>query len=84
MFKAILKKPLDGNPEGSTVEYSKTDFEMLEKLGAVERAPEDIKDASPETKALEVKAQEPAENKMQPEPSNKAAPKAAAKPAKAD
>lgn len=84
MIKAILTKPLDGNPEGSTVEYSKADFEMLEKLGAVARAPEGTEDAPAETKAVEVKAQEPAENKMQPEPSNKAAPKAAAKPAKAD
>lgn len=84
MIKAILTKPLDGNPEGSTAEYSKADFEMLEKLGAVARAPEDTEDTPPETKPVEVKAQEPVENKMQPEPSNKAAPKAAAKPAKAD
>lgn len=41
MVKAILTKPLDGNAEGETVEFNKTDFEMLEKLGAVTAAPDD-------------------------------------------
>ncbi|GEM_PF-2871528 len=84
MIKAILKKPLDGRAEGTIVEYSKADFEMLEKLGAVTHAPEPADEAGSTEKAVEVKAQEPAANKMQPEASNKAAPKAATKQAKAD
>lgn len=40
MVKAVLKKPLDGKPEGSIVEFNKTDFEMLQGLGAVAPVPE--------------------------------------------
>jgi hypothetical protein len=65
MRKAILTKPLDGKPEGSEAEFSNTDFDMLEKLGAVKSAPEGTED--PEAK------QAPAvpENKAEPAPVNK-------------
>lgn len=35
MVKAILLKPLDGDPEGSEREFDQGDFETLKKLGAV-------------------------------------------------
>ena len=40
MRKAILTKPLDGEPEGTKREFSDADFERLESLGAVKAAPE--------------------------------------------
>lgn len=41
MRKAILIKPLDGQPEGTRREFNKADYETLERLGAVKLAPED-------------------------------------------
>lgn len=38
MIKAILLKPLDGDPEGSEREFSSDDFERLEAFGAVRKA----------------------------------------------
>jgi hypothetical protein len=38
MIKAILLKPLDGDPEGSQREFSPDDFERLEAFGAVRKA----------------------------------------------
>lgn len=38
MIKAILLKPLDGDPEGSSREFDQTDFTRLEAMGAVRRA----------------------------------------------
>jgi hypothetical protein len=38
MIKAILIKPLDGEPEGSEREFSKSDFDHLVSLGAVKAA----------------------------------------------
>ena len=35
MVKAILTKPLDGKPEGTEREFSKADFDRLQRLGAV-------------------------------------------------
>lgn len=37
-IKAVLTKPLDGQPEGTEREFDKHDFETLEALGAVRRA----------------------------------------------
>ncbi|MBW9113147.1 hypothetical protein JNB88_05730 [Rhizobium cauense] len=46
MVKAILIKPLDGDPEGSTREFSTEDFARLEAFGAVRKADsEDAKKA---------------------------------------
>lgn len=39
MKKAILTKPLDGDPEGAIREFSEADFERLKRLGAVKEAP---------------------------------------------
>nr|CAD6412965.1 hypothetical protein REQ54_01089 [Rhizobium sp. Q54] len=39
MVKAILTKPLDGDPEGTERDFSKTDFDRLQKRGAVRKAP---------------------------------------------
>lgn len=82
MIKAILKKPLDGKPEGSTVEFDKADFEMLEGLGAVERAPDDEGEHLGDDGGSEKAAPVP-ENKMADAPLNKAA-KPAAKAPKAN
>lgn len=38
MIKAILIKPLDGDPEGTEREFSRDDFERLEAFGAVRKA----------------------------------------------
>lgn len=46
MVKAILTKPLDGNPEGTEREFSKADFDRLQRLGAVRKAPTAAKAAS--------------------------------------
>lgn len=52
--KAILLKPLDGQPEGATREFSKTDFDRLKALGAVREdrsakaAPEPVNKKAPE------------------------------------
>ena len=46
MVKAILIKPLDGDPEGTEREFSKVDFDRLQKLGAVQKAPTATKAAS--------------------------------------
>lgn len=65
MIKAILTKPLDGALEGTEREFSKTDFEHLEKLGAVRRADVVAEKAAPtplNKKAPEV-ANKAAENK---------------------
>jgi hypothetical protein len=36
--KAVLTKPLDGDPEGTEREFSQADFDRLEGLGAVRAA----------------------------------------------
>ncbi|CAH0355319.1 hypothetical protein SPH9361_03396 [Sphingobium sp. CECT 9361] len=51
MIKAILLKPLDGEPEGAEREFSQADFTMLEGLKAVARAPEDLPKAPDAPKA---------------------------------
>jgi hypothetical protein len=33
--KAILTKPLDGNPEGTEREFDQVDFDQLKAMGAV-------------------------------------------------
>jgi hypothetical protein len=77
MIKAILTKPLNGEPEGSPAEFNKTDFEMLEQLGAVKRAPAD--DPEPEAESEKTPTPTPAKadavpaNKMDAAPVNKAA-----------
>ncbi|KQP36688.1 hypothetical protein [Methylobacterium sp. Leaf100] len=35
MIKAILLKPLDGDPEGSVREFDRADFDRLEAMGAI-------------------------------------------------
>lgn len=60
MVKAILIKPLDGQPEGTEREFDKQDFERLMEMGAVRAAGEQ-------------KAAPAAQNKMAPAPANKAA-----------
>ncbi|MDR6757833.1 hypothetical protein J2Y48_003130 [Mycoplana sp. BE70] len=35
MVKAVLLKPLDGQPEGTEREFSKADFDRLKALNAV-------------------------------------------------
>lgn len=42
--KAILTKPLDGQPEGTPREFDKLDFDRLQAMGAV-RAADDSKAA---------------------------------------
>lgn len=42
MIKAILTKPLDGQPEGAEREFSQADFDRLSAKGAV-RASVDVK-----------------------------------------
>lgn len=46
MIKAILLKPLDGDPEGTTREFTKADFDRLNAKGAV-RAADKAKAAPP-------------------------------------
>ncbi len=46
MIKAILLKPLDGDPEGAVREFSKADFERLLAKGAI-RAADRAKAAPP-------------------------------------
>lgn len=58
MIRAILTKPLDGQPEGTEREFDKADFDRLKALGAVRG----------------VKAAPEVQNKMAPEPANKADP----------
>ena len=86
MIRVTLTKPLDGNPIGSTAEFSKADFERLEARGAVKRfeekqAPESTNQTNP---PVSNQSDPPAENKDAPaaevkpaqEPSTKAKPKA--------
>lgn len=49
MIKAILTKPLDGQPEGTVREFDKQDFDALKAMGAVRAAPasEGAKEAAP-------------------------------------
>jgi hypothetical protein len=52
MIKAILVKPLDGQPAGSEREFSQADFDHLTRLGAVREAgaksaPEVLNKAAP-------------------------------------
>lgn len=61
MIKAILTKPLDGEPEGTERELSKADFDRLERLNAVRAADQPEKKAAP-----------PVRNKMAPSVKNKA------------
>lgn len=39
-IKAILTKPLDGQPEGTEREFDKADFDRLKEMGAVRAAGE--------------------------------------------
>lgn len=57
-IKAILTKPLDGQPEGTEREFDKVDFDRLKALGAV-RAADEAK-AAP---AVTNKAAPPVDNK---------------------
>ncbi len=66
MVKAVLIKPLDGQPEGTECDFSAEDFKRLEAFGAVRRA--DVK-AAP---AVKNKKAPSASNKMQQAPGNKA------------
>ena len=52
-IKAVLTKPLDGQPEGTEREFDKVDFDRLEGQNAVRKA-----------SALVVKAAPPVLNKM--------------------
>ena len=61
MVKAILIKPLDGDPEGTQREFSKADFDRLLQLGALRKAP-------PAAKAAPAPL-----NKKAPAPANKGA-----------
>lgn len=61
MIKAILIKPLDGDPAGSTREFSVEDFNRLEAFGAIRKADSD-----------EVKKAPVAKNKKAPAVINKA------------
>ncbi|MEA3534277.1 hypothetical protein [Rhizobium sp. CC-YZS058] len=38
MIKAVLLKPLDGDPEGTEREFDQADFDFLVKMNAVRRA----------------------------------------------
>lgn len=38
MIKAILTKPLDGQPEGTIREFDQPDFDQLKDMGAVKAA----------------------------------------------
>lgn len=58
--KAILTKPLDGDPEGTEREFDKHDFDRLEALGAVRKAGAEGQKAAP-----------PVLNKMDTPPANK-------------
>lgn len=62
-IKAILLKPVNGQPIGSPAEFEKADFERLKSRNAVKAAPASSA-SKPKTKAA-------------PKPKNKAAPKAA-------
>ncbi|WP_201270282.1 hypothetical protein [Sinorhizobium meliloti] len=62
MIKAILTKPLDGQPEGTEREFSKADFDRLEAMNAVRLADEPAKKAAPKV-----------QNKKAPATDNKAA-----------
>ena len=79
MVKAILTKPLDGDPEGTEREFDQADFDTLKRMGAVrEAAAEDAKDAGKqepgeEAQAGDVKAAAAPQNKMAPEVLNKSA-----------
>ncbi|EJL57961.1 hypothetical protein PMI09_00666 [Rhizobium sp. CF122] len=50
MIKAILIKPLDGDPAGSTREFSPEDFRRLEAYGAVRKAGADEAKKAPTAK----------------------------------
>ncbi len=47
MVKALLLKPLDGDPEGSEREFDHGDFETLEKLGAVRAVAAELRTDGP-------------------------------------
>ncbi|MCC0806512.1 hypothetical protein FPV16_09820 [Methylobacterium sp. W2] len=70
MIKAILLKPLDGDPVGSEREFDKLDFERLEGMRAVRAAA-----------GASAKAAPPVLNKAAPLAANKAAPALATKAA---
>ncbi|EJL25601.1 hypothetical protein [Novosphingobium sp. AP12] len=84
MIKAILTKPLNGEPEGSPGEFNKTDFEMLEQLGAVKRAPADDPEPEPEPETEQTPTPESAPAKAAVVPANKMAVAPANKAGKAD
>lgn len=47
MIKAILLKPLDGDPIGTPREFDKPDFERLEGMQAVRAADDVVEKAAP-------------------------------------
>lgn len=47
MVKAVLLKPLDGQPAGSEREFDKADFDSLKAMGAVRAAGGGEKAAAP-------------------------------------
>ncbi len=59
--KAVLIKPLDGQPEGTELEFDKNDFDSLKALGAVRAAQADTAKKAPAPR-----------NKKAPEVQNKA------------
>lgn len=46
-IKAILTKPLDGQPEGTEREFDKADFDRLKEMGAVRAASGGSEKAAP-------------------------------------
>jgi len=46
-IKAILTKPLDGQPEGTEREFDKADFDRLKAMGAVRAASDGGEKAAP-------------------------------------
>lgn len=61
MIKAVLLKPLDGDPEGTKREFSQADFDRLKAKRAVRL-----------DKSSDAKAAPATQNKMAPEVANKA------------
>ena len=75
MVKAILIKPLDGDPEGTVREFDKPDFDRLVRYGAVRAVGGDLPMEDANTPDLGgEKSDPPVENKAAPKVANKAAP----------
>jgi hypothetical protein len=63
--KAILTKPLDGQPEGTKREFDKVDFDKLVAFGAVraDDAPDEAEEGKKAAPPVQNKKAPPAENK---------------------